>query len=181
MLSQSYNAIGYGSRQGNIWDESKKEWKMKQDDPIFVASHADLGMYFIRIAPLSVIDNYRHEDYEYYGQSEDEFFGYGLDRKLNSHLIDNENGKWRSRPPVNFVSFIPINSEARIKYKRPIVDEFGNTFWVDGNDFTGTCNQFRWETVANLRFAREVKQTQDYYNQNNRGITCSCECRVGKE
>ena len=155
----------FEQRFGNIWDESKKEWKNKLDEPVFIAAHSDLGTYFLYTAPLSVIDNYRHNDYEYYSDKEEPNVFWSTDRKLNSHLVDKEDYKWRGNPPVNHVSFISNSSELKTKFKRPVIDEFGNTFWVDGNDFTGTCSQFRWDTIANLRFAREVKQYQDGYNK----------------
>lgn len=172
------------------YDERIGKVKYERDEPVFIASNNALGEYFIHDNQLSIIDRYRHEDVQgkwlqYTGEPPHfaPMYGTGKARRLNSKNEWEEvpDSEFDYIPPVNFVTFIPVYSELKTKFNRPVVDEFGNTFWVDGNDFTGTCDQFRWDTIKNLGFAREVKQYQDAYNVNNRGITCSCECRVGRE
>ena len=172
-----------------FWDDRIGKVKYTADDPVFIASNVDLGKYFLQDNQLSIIDKYKHEDIagnwiQYDGQPPFFHQSWGKSQRFNS-----ETNKWEDVPdteyeyipPTNFVTFIPVYSELKTRFKRPVVDEFGNTFWVDGNDFTGTCAQFRWDTIKNLGFAREVKQYQDAYNKNNRGITCSCECRIGEK
>lgn len=117
----------------------------KRENPKFVASHLDLGNYFINQNITAIIEYYHDKN----------FFS-----------------------PDNNVQFVTSKIAHDAGYRRPIIDEFGHLFYINGNYFTGTCEQFKWDTVTNLQFARNVKQAQGEYHSQFSNFTCSCKCRT---
>lgn len=118
----------------------------KQESLKFVASHTDLGDYFVNKNNVAII-HYKEKD---------------------NLLFNNENN----------VIFVDNQIAHDAGYRRPIIDEFGHLFYINGNYFTGTCNEFQWNTITNLQFARNVKQAQGEYHSQFSNFTCSCKCRT---